>query len=258
MPNTISPRPSADRNGAEQIELDALLGRRVVHATSQHEDHRDDQHLPGEHPPPRGVGREEAADQRAQRGGDRTRGGDEPVGARALGLAEVRRDQRHDRGHDQHRAQALQARPADHQHRQVRRQRGRQRPAGVDDAADRERALAAEDLADLAAGDHQRRHHERVHRDRRLDPGHRRVEILGDRRDRRIHHRRVQGHHELARSQRQQDDAGRARSSSCSRRHRCSPRHPACSRVRWCYVPSNLTEHDMDGNGLFPRPACGR
>ena len=160
-----------------------------------------------------------AADQRAQRGGDRARGRDEPVGARALGLAEVRSDQRHDRGHDQHRAQALQARPADHQHRQVRRQRRRQRPAGVDDAADRERTLAADDLPDLPAGDHQRRHHQRVHRDRRLNPGHRRVEIVGDRRDRRIHHRRVQGHHELARTQRQQDDASRTRSSPCCLRH---------------------------------------
>ena len=150
-------------------------------------------------------------------------GRDQPVGARALGLAEVRRDQRHDRGHDQHRAQALQARPADHQHRQVRRQRRRQRPARVDDAADRERALAPEDLADLAAGDHQRRHHERVHRDRRLDPGHRRVEILRDGRDRRVHHGRVQRHHELARRQRQQDDPGSTRSAPVER-----SRAPCC------------------------------
>ena len=175
MPNTISPRPSADSAVPTRSSFTPSSAGVSFTRRASSEDHRDDQHLAGEHPPPRGVGRERAADQRAQRGGDRAGGGDEPVGARALGLAEVRRDQRHDRGHDQHRAQALQARPADHQHRQVRRQRRRQRPAGVDDAADRERALAAEDLADLPAGDHQRRHHQRVQRDRRLDPGHRGV-----------------------------------------------------------------------------------
>ena len=84
------------------------------------------------------------------------------------------------------------------------------RPARVDDAPDRERALAADDLADLPAGDHQRRHHQRVERDRRLDPGHGGPDVLGDRRDRRVHHRRVEGHHELPRRQRQQDDPGRA------------------------------------------------
>ena len=44
--------------------------------------------------------------------------------------------------------------------------------AAVDHAADGERPLAAEDLADLAAGDHQRRHHQRVQGDRGLDAGH--------------------------------------------------------------------------------------
>ena len=130
------------QEGPEEVELDALLGRRVVDAAREQNDHRDDQHLTDEHPPPRGVGREEAADQRAQRGGDRAAAATSPYARGSLGLAEVRRHERHDRGHDQHRAQSFQARPAEHQHRQVRRQRRRQRPAGVDDAADRERALA--------------------------------------------------------------------------------------------------------------------
>ena len=86
------------------------------------------------------------------------------------------------------------------------RQRGGQRAAGVDDASDRERALAPDHLTDLPAGDHQRRHHERVERDRGLDPGHRRSDVLGDRRDRRVHDRRVQRHHELPGRERDQGD----------------------------------------------------
>ena len=51
--------------------------------------------------------------------------------------------------------------------------RRRQRRAGaVDHEADRERPPAAPDVAHLAAGDHQRGHHERVQRDHRLDRRH--------------------------------------------------------------------------------------
>ena len=151
-----------------------------------------------------------------------------PYARGRVGLAEVRRDERDDRGHDQHRSQALEERPADDQHRQVRGQRRRERPAGVDDAPDRERALAAEDLADLAAGDHQGRHHQRVERDRRLDPGDSRADVLGDRGDRRVHDGRVEGHDELPRRQRQQDDARCAdlsvsRLGHCARLPRASP-----------------------------------
>ena len=147
-----------------------------------------------------------AADQRPECRGDRGGSGDQPVGAGTLGLCEVRRHQRHDRRHDQHRPQPLKERPAEHQHRQAMRQGGGQRAAGVDDASDRERAFAPDHLTDLPAGDHQRRHHERVERDRGLDPGHRRSDILGDRRDRRVHDRRVQRHHKLPGRERDQGD----------------------------------------------------
>ena len=92
-------------------------------------------------------------------------------------------------------------------------------PHAVDHAADRERALAADDLADLSAGDHQRRHHERVERDRGLDPGDRRPDVLGDRRDRHVHHRAVERHQELARRQRQQHQPGGAASTIRCLRH---------------------------------------
>jgi hypothetical protein len=66
------------------------------------------------------------------------------------------------------------------------------------------------DLAKLAAGDHQRGHHQRVHRDRRLDPGHRRADVVGDRRNRRVHHRRVERHDELADREGGEHDSGRS------------------------------------------------
>ena len=79
----------------------------------------------------------------------------------------------------------------------------------VDDQPDGEGALAAEDLAELAAGDHERGHHQRVEGNRGLDPRHRRADVLGDRCDRHVHDRTVQRHEELRRGQRQQHDPGR-------------------------------------------------
>ena len=46
----------------------------------------------------------------------------------------------------------------------------------VDAQADHERTAAAEDVADLAAGEHEHRHHQAVEGDDRLDGGHRGVE----------------------------------------------------------------------------------
>ena len=122
---------------------------------------------------------------------------------------EVRRDQRDDGRQDQRGPGAFQDRPSHDQHGQVPRQRGGQRPAPVDHAPDREGALAAEDLAELAAGDHQRGHHQRVEGDRGLDPGHRRADVLGHGGDRHVHDRAVQRHQELRRGQRQQHDPAR-------------------------------------------------
>ena len=172
-PNTISPRPSADSAVPTRSSRTPALAAALGHAAGEHEDHEHDQDLAREDVAPREVGREQAADDRPDRDRDRGRGGDEPVGAGPFVALEVRGDERDDRGQDQRRADALQARPADQQHGEARRDRRDERAAAVDDAADREGALATDDLADLAAGDHQRGHHERVERDRRLDSGRR-------------------------------------------------------------------------------------
>ena len=52
---------------ADEVEPGSFLGGRVVHAASQGEDHEHDEYLPDEHPSPRGVGGEDAADQRPSR-----------------------------------------------------------------------------------------------------------------------------------------------------------------------------------------------
>ena len=101
-------------------------------------------HLACEHPAPGEVRGREAADQRPDRNGDRARRGDHPVGGGPALLGEVRGDERDDRRQDQRRADALEERPAEQEHGQARREGSRQRAARVDDAADRERALATD------------------------------------------------------------------------------------------------------------------
>ena len=173
MPSTTRPRPSADRPVPARSRR-AGWGAMSVILRGEDEDDRDDEHLAGEHPPPRGVRREQAADQRTGGHGDGPGGRHQAVGARAVLAPEVGGDQGDDRGHDQGRPDALEQRPADDEHGQAGREGGGERPDAVDHAADRERPLAADDLADLAAGDHQRGHDQRVQGDGRLDAGDRR------------------------------------------------------------------------------------
>ena len=118
--------------------------------------------------------------------------------------------------------------------REVRREGGGERARGVDHAADREGAAPADQRADLAAGDHERRHDERIERDRGLDPGHGRVEVLGDRRDRHVHHGTVERHEELPGRERQQHGP-RGFGCRIDRRHRslspCTSRAGGTSRA---------------------------
>ena len=51
--------PKRGQGRADQVEPGAFLRRRVLHAASQEEDHQHDEDLPGEHPPPGRVGREQ-------------------------------------------------------------------------------------------------------------------------------------------------------------------------------------------------------
>jgi hypothetical protein len=199
------PEPERGQRGADQVDVRPRVRRRVLDPARQGKDRDDDDDLPGEHEPPRRVRRREPADQRADGNGARPGRGDEAVGLRPLLEAEVAGDQRDDRRQDQRGADALEERPAEQEHRQALRERGRQRPQAVDHAPDREGPLPAYEGADLAAGDHQHRHHQRVGRDGALDPGNGRSHVVGDRRDRDVHDRAVERHQELPGGERQQD-----------------------------------------------------
>ncbi len=108
--NPIHDEAKAERgqHGAHEIEPRAFLGWRVSDAPGEPQDDEHNEDLTGEHPPPGGIGGQQAADQRPGRHGDRAGRGDQPVGARALITGEVRGDQRDDRGHDERGPDAFQ------------------------------------------------------------------------------------------------------------------------------------------------------
>ena len=87
--------------------------------------------------------------------------------------------------------------PAEEEHRDARAQRRRERADRVDDRTDDERPPPAPHVAELRAEQHERGHRQRVERDRGLHRVDARVEVFHDRRDRHVHDRAVEHHHEL-------------------------------------------------------------
>ena len=86
--------------------------------------------------------------------------------------------------------------PEDDDRGQALGERHRERADRVAEQAQHVGPLAADEVADLAADQDERRRHQRLERDRRLHAADRRVEILDDRRDRHVHQRRVDDEHE--------------------------------------------------------------
>jgi hypothetical protein len=199
-PEHDQPERDSRERGAAVVQLRRLLGLgRALHAPvdDEHRDHHRD--LTDEDVPPAPGRRHVAADQRPSRD-RRTRGAaDHSIRERALLALVVRGGQRGDRRDDQHRAKPLDPRPADQQHREVRAERRDQRAQPVHGQAEAEGTVTPEDVAELRANEHERRHHERVHRDRALHASHRRVQVCHDLRDRDVHHARIQHHDELGR-----------------------------------------------------------
>ena len=197
-------QPEADRRQrhSHPVELRTPLGVRGLRdppAEKQDPDH--DHGLGGEHVAPRELRRHPAADQRTGRDGDRGDAPEQRVGDRAVAALVAGGGERRDRGDHEHCAEPLDARPADQQDAEVGAQGRGERPDPVDRQADREGAVAAEDVAELRAEQHERRHHERVEGDRGLHALDRRVEVVDDLRDRDVHDARVEHHHELRRGQ---------------------------------------------------------
>ncbi len=98
---------------------------------------------------------------------------------RCIGALEVAVDERLHRRQQQRRAEPADDRPADDDRQQALRERHRERADRVAEQAEHVRALAADQVADLAADQDERGRHERLERDRRLHAARRRVEVAG-------------------------------------------------------------------------------
>ena len=166
---------------------------------------------PRERDAPGEVRGDEAADERADGGGDRGGGADERVGAALHRPLEVPVDQRLHRRQQQRRAEAADDRPEDDDRQEALGQRHRERADRVPEQADDVRALAAEEVADLAADQDERRGDQRLEGDRGLDAARGRVEVVHDRRDRDVHQRRVDDEHEHRHREQDRDELVAAR-----------------------------------------------
>ena len=173
--------------------------------------HGDDHDFEREADPPRQVGRDEPAEQRPDRGGDRRRGTDQRVRLLARRAFEVAVDERLHRRQQERRAEAADDRPKNDDRGEALGEGHGQRADRVRDEAEDVRPFAADEVADLAADEDERGRDQRLERDRRLHATRGRVEIVRDRRDRHVHQRRVDDEHEHRhrQEQRQHGAAGR-------------------------------------------------
>jgi hypothetical protein len=155
--------------------------------------------------PPRGLGRGPAAEDGPDGDARARHAAEDAVDDRAVRAPVVAgREGDHRRQHER-RADSLQNGPAGHERGHAPRRGGERRAARVDDDADLERPLAPPHVAELAAGQHQRGHDQRVERDHRLDRRDRGVEVLDQLGDGDVHHRLVQHHQELGRRKDDED-----------------------------------------------------
>ena len=153
--------------------------------------------LAGENVAPREHRAHPAADKRACGGRRSCNSAQHAVRENAL-LALVRgcREGRDSRDHEC-RAEALDDRPANEQHREIWRDGRDERADAVDHEADGKGAFRSPSVPKLSAEQHEGRHHERVNRDGGLKANHGGVEILHHLGDGHVHHRGVEHHDEL-------------------------------------------------------------
>ena len=194
--------------------------------------HRDHDGLQQEADAPGQVGRDEAAQQRPDRGGDRRRRTDQRVGLLLRRSLEVAVDERLHRGQQQRGAEPADDRPENDDRRQVLGDGHGHRAGRVAQQPQHERPLAAEEVADLAADQDERGGDQRLERDRALDRADGRVEVIDHRGDRHVHQRRVDDEHEHRRRQHQRQ----ARAARCLRHERESPRTARAAQGRAHYL----------------------
>ena len=196
------PQPDRRKGRSDEVELlplDGWAGLDPANAEDQDRDH--DHGLGGEHDAPSPDGRHEAADQRPRRDSGAGDPSEEAVSHGPFLARVVRGGQGGDRRDHQAGAEPLDQRPAEKQDLDVRADRGDQRAGPVDAEADRKDPPAPVHVAELRAGEHERRHHERVGGDRELHLRHRRIEVGDHLGDRHVHDGGVEHHHELGGAQ---------------------------------------------------------
>ena len=206
--NTIRPRPLAESATPTMSSLRPPLGAR--RARDQPAEQQDDDHddgLAGEHVAPRVLGRDPAADQRAGGDGDRRDPAEQRVGERALLALVAGGGERGDRRNDEHGAEALDARPADQQHRRDSgsarwsASRGRRSPSPIANARLRPRMSPSLAPSSMNAAITSVYSVIAV-----CTPWIVVLRSVHDLRDRDVHDARVEHHHELGRGQHGQGD----------------------------------------------------
>ena len=137
--------------------------RRHLHEQQRADDReRRDDHVDPERPPPRVVGGEEPADDRADGDGDAGRRAPRRERGRAFPAVERAREDRERRGQHQRGADAFDDRFAEDELGHALRQRGDERSDAEQRGADDEDAAVAVHIAEPAADDEQRGERERV------------------------------------------------------------------------------------------------
>ena len=187
------------------------------------EDADHDDHLAGEDDAPAELGRRPAAEDRADGDAGPGDAAEHPVGEGPVLALEVGRDEGDHRRQHERGADPLEDRPAEHQAGNAPGGRREGRAGAVDAEADREGAPAPEEVAELAAGQHQARHHQGVEGDHDLDRRHGGVEVVDQLGDRDVHHRLVEDHQELRGPENAEDSPLRHARTLCDRLRRPRP-----------------------------------
>ena len=143
--------------GADPIDLPLARVRDVLEQADLRQHDRDDHGLQQEADAPRQEGGDEAAEQRPDGGGDRGCRSDQRIGLLLCRALEVAVDQRLHRGQQQRGAEAADDRPEDDDRRQILGEGHRHRPDRVAQQTQHVRPFAAEEVADLAADQDERR-----------------------------------------------------------------------------------------------------
>ena len=211
MLSTTPPMPRTDRTPTDRVDTTSTGVGDFANQSDAGQHDRDDEDLEEKPDPPRQVGGDEPAEQWPDGGGDRRRRPDQGVHP-ALGWAfEVAVDEELHGRQQQRRAQPTQHGPEDDDRGQALGECHRQGTDGITEQPQHIGPLAPEEITHLAADQDERGRHQRLQRDRRLDPAGGRVKIPNHRRDRHVHQRGVDHQHEHRRGQ-QDGKSRRARS----------------------------------------------